>query len=371
MAGLSYDDLVRLHNGGQLEACVVAVRRLFESAEPIDQSTAAFFALTHVLYAEFGPALEVLKPAFAAVRGDYVMCSRLAFAAWVERDFAFCEEACRRCIELDPGRFEGYLYLGLQYTQQGRFGEACAIFAEGGCRSPKDAPNLHLWMAVSDHRLKGNDPVPVHFEGIDLLFEIATFNGQAISASATYLSGKICEAEELRVGRTFARGSRAYVEVGASVGNHAAFFAKALSLESLRIFDGDPEAVRQITRTLELNGCGLSARIAVRRILVGARAEKRIFHGTEEDVISLDEAVPDRVDFLKIDVDGMEMEVLEGCRGLFQSWRPKVMIEVDAQFDNRFRSFVREQNYRVVHRIGHGGYANYFIESNAGGPEAK
>jgi hypothetical protein len=81
-------------------------------------------------------------------------------------------------------------------------------------------------------------------------------------------------------------------------------------------------------------------------------------------VVRLDDELKEHVDFIKIDVDGMEMEVLEGCRGLIARDRPKVMIEVQSELKARFHAFLGEFDYIIEHEIVRTADTNYFIRPN-------
>jgi hypothetical protein len=55
-----------------------------------------------------------------------------------------------------------------------------------------------------------------------------------------------------------------------------------------------------------------------------------------------------RVDFLKIDVEGMEVDVLEGLKKTIAEQRPRIFIEVDNCNVARFLEWTRINNYSIV-----------------------
>ena len=88
------------------------------------------------------------------------------------------------------------------------------------------------------------------------------------------------------------------------------------------MFDASADAVRQTGKNIALNGIDRTATVALRNRVVGAEPGRMTFDDKESDFVNLDGEVEERVEFMKIDVDGMEMAVLEGCRGLIRGIPP-------------------------------------------------
>ena len=55
-----------------------------------------------------------------------------------------------------------------------------------------------------------------------------------------------------------------------------------------------------------------------------------------------------RVDFLKIDVEGMEIDVLEGLKRTIAEQRPRIFIEVDNSNVGKFSNGLRSNNYYIA-----------------------
>ncbi len=71
------------------------------------------------------------------------------------------------------------------------------------------------------------------------------------------------------------------------------------------------------------------------------------------NIVRLDDELKslDRLDFVKIDTEGFEDEVLAGMRGLIERFRPIIYIELCKQFhasSERAAAILREFNYRFV-----------------------
>ena len=52
--------------------------------------------------------------------------------------------------------------------------------------------------------------------------------------------------------------------------------------------------------------------------------------------------------FIKIDIEGMEMEVLAGLAETIRSWRPNIFIEIQACNLAQFNSWCNAVHYNVV-----------------------
>ena len=97
---------------------------------------------------------------------------------------------------------------------------------------------------------------------------------------------------------------------------------------------------------------------------VGSNAEFDSHLGVTVDVETLDalcekNAVP-RVDFVKIDVEGAELQVLEGGEGVIGTWRPSVLVEIEGRHTARYG----HQPEEVVAWFERHGYCMYTWRGN-------
>jgi hypothetical protein len=53
-------------------------------------------------------------------------------------------------------------------------------------------------------------------------------------------------------------------------------------------------------------------------------------------------------DFVKIDVEGMELSVLKGMQKIIKNFKPRMFIEVDNVNLTEFFEWVRTNNYEIV-----------------------
>jgi hypothetical protein len=54
------------------------------------------------------------------------------------------------------------------------------------------------------------------------------------------------------------------------------------------------------------------------------------------------------VDFIKLDVEGMELEILSGMSATLARWRPTIFVEVWARHDEAFRSWCDVNAFRIA-----------------------
>jgi FkbM family methyltransferase len=65
------------------------------------------------------------------------------------------------------------------------------------------------------------------------------------------------------------------------------------------------------------------------------------------DVVTIDSLRLERLDFIKIDVEGMELEVLQGARETIVKYHPQMMIEVIKSDQEGIRQLLSSQVYRL------------------------
>ncbi|MEL7471048.1 MAG: FkbM family methyltransferase [Pseudomonadota bacterium] len=131
------------------------------------------------------------------------------------------------------------------------------------------------------------------------------------------------------------------VDVGANIGNHSVYMGLIAGIEDITCFEPQRYVYRLLKRNLEANGLD---RIKAVNAAVGSRVggadmvlhRNTSFHGTayrestegEVPVTTLDESFPDEVDFIKIDVEGMQMSVLEGAVETLKKSKPTLWMEL-------------------------------------------
>ncbi|MEM1300729.1 MAG: FkbM family methyltransferase [Pseudomonadota bacterium] len=166
-------------------------------------------------------------------------------------------------------------------------------------------------------------------------------------------------AEHFPVGGTF-------VDIGAHVGNHAIYAAKALGAAKVIAFEPSLKAHTILTVNKALNGL---TRFEIRKQALSDAPGEAVIEtpapmhegrntltedgpGQRVPVVTGDAALEGRkVSFLKIDVEGHEMQVLGGLTKTVREHRPPIFIEVRDGFSAALEAWCERHGYRVAERI--------------------
>lgn len=180
-----------------------------------------------------------------------------------------------------------------------------------------------------------------------------------------HAASRFYEREELRIiGNYFPRGG-VYVDIGSNVGNHVVYVCKFLHPSQAILFEPNPPAISILELNIALNGLGpvvdsshLGVGLAdvpgtVRPIIPdGNLGATRLVESDGPDCLQLikgDQALESRrVDFIKLDVEGMEIRALSGLTRTISRWRPPMFVEVDNANADAFSSWVLANDYAIA-----------------------
>jgi FkbM family methyltransferase len=208
--------------------------------------------------------------------------------------------------------------------------------------------------------------VTTSIEGREVRFFVANRND---SIQSHHLKGEFYEKEELAIMRKHWRGDRAYLDIGANVGNHACYVSLYLDTTKIIVFEPNPPALEVLRLNLTLNKCanvdtrflGVAVGATTGRVklvpdpkhpnnLGGTSAETDVSGDTPlvpaDDLLSVES-----IGFIKIDVEGMEMEVLSGLERTIRRWRPNLFIEVRDRNADAFAEWAKSHQYQVVEKF--------------------
>lgn len=191
-----------------------------------------------------------------------------------------------------------------------------------------------------------------------------TVNNPQDSIQKRHMRGEFYEPEELAIiARHFPFGG-SFLDIGANVGNHTLYVGKFLRAARIVCIEPNPPAIALLESNVWLNGLsgvvdgsflgvGLSDSARQKMSIVTPDRNlggSRVVEG--EGDLRLDRAdqllAGQRFDFVKIDVEGMELAVLSGMSGLLADHRPKMFIEVDRRNAAGFEMWLAEAHYTVL-----------------------
>lgn len=251
--------------------------------------------------------------------------------------------------------------LGMFLLTEKRYTEAFLALSSG-LQNCENRGTIQFWCDLARHLMQGKDVVKFNVDGTDFLFGLDCFNGQAMESAAHHVHGTFTEFEELRYLKKELVQCTNIIEVGILVGNHLIYFMKMLRPAKIVAFDADARSINETKRNVELNRSDdIKTEVILYNKAVGDHKGIIRMFDRDVDVVTLSDTIVEPVDFLKIDVDGMEMEVIHGARDLIEKSRPKIMIEVKIGYLDGFLEYMGGLDYVVRKQFSRGDHYNVFL----------
>jgi FkbM family methyltransferase len=187
-----------------------------------------------------------------------------------------------------------------------------------------------------------------------------------------HLRGDFYEAEELALLAPWFKGGL-FVDAGANVGNHTLYAALILGADRVIAFEPNPTALRVLEINVALNG--LAGRVTIHSVGLSdkpGRANIKLpyanlggawLESSDQgafEIVAGDSLIADEpVAFLKIDTEGLEMQVLAGLRETIMRHRPAIFVEVEDRNIPAFEALCTELGYRTEKT-----YKRYAVNTN-------
>lgn len=189
-------------------------------------------------------------------------------------------------------------------------------------------------------------------------------NDRHDSIQAHHHAGEFYELEELELIRCHVMRGARILDVGANIGNHCVYFARVMDAANVTPIELQPKVISLLLMNVRLNGVanvdlsrlgvGLGAKEDAAEIFIpqafnvagaqfrsNSNGQFRIRRG-DDVVAGVD------FDFIKIDVEGMECDVVEGLAETIGRCKPLMFIEVWNENLERFHRQLQELGYEVV-----------------------
>lgn len=200
------------------------------------------------------------------------------------------------------------------------------------------------------------------------------YTGRNPTIERVQMRGLFYEQPDLECIADYVKSGSVCVDVGANTGNHTVFFEKILTASKVIPIEPNPETISILRQVIEKNhlttvdtsclGFGVGKEAGFFDIKTGRRgylgtAQLKPNQNGEIPVKPLDELITGHVDLLKIDVERMEVEVIEGARDLILRCLPVLLIEVQDENILSLLAILENLGYRVEKVLPDQGYANY------------
>jgi FkbM family methyltransferase len=159
------------------------------------------------------------------------------------------------------------------------------------------------------------------------------------------------------------------IDAGANIGNHSVFFTKICGAEKCIAFEANPYTATVLKKNAQLNGAD---EIEVRsEALSDGSGDLEIDRSLSQNLgatsfidreggpirsITIDSLDLSRLDFLKIDVEGMAARVLQGARRTIEKYRPAIFVELFPEEYAAGEHVLSDLGYRQMHSLGDANY---------------
>jgi len=175
--------------------------------------------------------------------------------------------------------------------------------------------------------------------------------------------GTFYELKELRALKEVFPEGGTFVDIGANVGNHSLYAARFLKAGRVLPFEPNPKAFRLLIENVLLNG--VEEIVDISRLGVGLSDRETGGYAMQTKKRNLGSAkmLPGQGEIavypgdtllegetpamIKIDVEGMEMDVLAGLEGTVKAHHPILLVEVDNAHEAAFFDWAAAHGYEV------------------------
>jgi FkbM family methyltransferase len=280
----------------------------------------------------------------------------------------------RRAARLRPDDWKVRYELGYLLLRLSRFTEA-----EGHLRAAAEstlarAPLAARLASYARFMAEGREIARFDHRGRTVHFAV---DGDNLGLDIFPVSGEFFERDELDHTRRILPQGAVIVDVGANAGNHLIYYGCFLAPRRIVPIEPHPGSVDLLLRNIALNGIdcvdarGLgrgAGRQRERRALAHSSTGDLVTAGLRAsangtvDVFPLDAMIDGKVDFIKIDVEAMELDVIHGARATIEASRPILMVEVQNANRTQFEAILDSLGYTITESFTGPGYENHFAQ---------
>lgn len=172
-----------------------------------------------------------------------------------------------------------------------------------------------------------------------------------------------------RLGKIIGTG-KDILDIGANIGNHTLYFGKILKSHSIHAFEPVKDFYNILDKNVKLNQ--LEAVVETHNVGLGnesGRAKIKYFNPDELGATQIEESDSgnivlcrlddfefDNIDFVKIDVESFEYNLLLGAKKTLAKHSPIIFIEIFDELYDKVNRLLNELGYHQVEEISHTNY---------------
>ena len=226
--------------------------------------------------------------------------------------------------------------------------------------SPDKSPTASDFLYL-EHK-KGDTVLDFRYEGAEIHFYLPYAKYDSLQ-SRIMRKRNFYEEQSLRfVREKYLQPGMAYLDCGANIGNHTVFFARVAGAKSIAAFEGNPTTFAVLEKNIEINhiretvqsyNCVLGEKEGTAETSLynpfnmGGTAFQESDSGLEMKAIdSFD--FGEKIDFVKMDVEGFEYHVLKGMGRLLRRDRPLLWVEIFDEHYGEVSKFLQEYHYEQI-----------------------
>ena len=280
----------------------------------------------------------------------------------------------RKALEKSSTDIESLWLIGNILVRQNRLWEARDTFTKILQIKPNHLSS-QKWLTLINHLVSDNNKVCFNYQNTFIKFELT---GKNIGVEIDHSSGKFYELSELEfMARNVRVKNPVIVDVGANTGNHLVYFAKVMTAAKVIPIEFHPGSIELLKRNILLNQLD-NVDLSKLGYAVGSTSGKStlVEHPARDfclnevvaseigqiQILPLDELLQEPIDLIKIDVEGLEIEVLEGAKLILLKYQPDIMIEVRNRNKKHLIEFIEKNNYCIFKEFNYWNYSNFYLQ---------
>lgn len=160
------------------------------------------------------------------------------------------------------------------------------------------------------------------------------------------------------------------LDIGANIGNHTIFFGRILKAHSIHSFEPVGDFYEILKKNVELNH--LNNVVTIHNVALGSESGKariKCFNKSElgstqleensdgnMELCRLDDFEFSNIDFIKIDVETFEYNLLLGAKKTLDKHSPIIFIEIFDELYDKVNGLLNEYGYHMFEEVSHTNY---------------